>query len=146
MHIRFAHIEDFDQLLSLLRQLNPEDSFATEIQSKVFREILASEHLELVVAEQAGSLTGSCYLNIIPNLSRGGKPYALIENVITDPNHRRRGIGRQLITFALAEAWRRDCYKVMLMSGRRDERVHRFYRDCGFDDKAKQAYIIRAPG
>jgi len=42
-------------------------------------------------------------------------------------------------------AWRNNCYKVMLMSGRTDESVHEFYRKCGFDPDEKQAYIHRAP-
>ena len=145
MQIRLAHSRDYDQLLDLLHQLNPADPEVTEVEFKVFQEIIDSEYLDLIVAEGEARLLGSCYLNIIPNMTRGGKPYAVIENVITDSRHRNRGIGKALINHALEIAWGQNCYKVMLMSGRTENAVHEFYKKCGFDANEKQAYIQRAP-
>jgi ribosomal protein S18 acetylase RimI-like enzyme len=145
MRIRLAQIEDYNQLLSLLRQLNPADPEATAVEYRVFEEIIKSRHLDLIVAEDEGYLLGSCYVNFIPNMTRGGRPYAVIENVITDSAHRGRGIGKALIRQALDLSWKENCYKVMLMSGRQDEAVHAFYKKCGFDSAEKQAYIYRAP-
>ncbi len=68
----------------------------------------------------------------------------LIENVITDKQHRKRGIGRAILGRALEISWQTNCYKVMLMSGRKDEAVYAFYRDCGFDADARQSFIQRA--
>jgi GNAT superfamily N-acetyltransferase len=78
-------------------------------------------------------------------MTRGGRPYAVIENVITDSEHRSRGIGKALIKRALELAGKENCYKVMLMSGRKDQAVHAFYKKCGFDSDEKQAYIQRIP-
>jgi GNAT superfamily N-acetyltransferase len=145
MRIRLAQIEDYNQLLGLLRQLNPADPETTAVEYKVFEEIIESKNLNLIVAENDGYLLGSCYVNLIPNMTRGGRPYAVIENVITDSAHRSRGIGKALMRWALDLAWKENCYKVMLMSGRKDEVVHAFYKKCGFDSDEKQAYILRAP-
>ena len=82
---------------------------------------------------------------MIPNMTRGSRPYAVIENVITDLAHRNRGIGKALMKAALDLAWRENCYKIMLMSGRKDKAVHAFYKKCGFNSDEKQAYIYRAP-
>ena len=103
------------------------------------------KYLELIVAEEGGALLGSCYINVIPNITRGGRPYAVIENVVTDSAHRNRGIGKSLLDHAVELSWARSCYKVMLMSGRPESAVHAFYKKCGFNVDEKQAYIQRAP-
>ena len=128
-----------------MRQLNPLDREASEIEFQVFNEIIDSNYLELIVAEDEGVLLGSCYINVIPNITRGGRPYAVIENVVTDSAHRNRGIGQSLLDHAVELAWAQDCYKVMLMSGRTEGAVHAFYKKCGFDPDEKKAYIQRAP-
>jgi GNAT superfamily N-acetyltransferase len=136
---------DFEQLLGLLRQLNPSDPETSEIELKVFEEIIESKYLDLIVAEDEGMLLGSSYVNVIPDITRGCRSYAVIENVITDSAHRSRGIGKALIHQAIEIAWKHNCYKVMLMSGRKDEAVHAFCTKCGFDADEKQAYVQRAP-
>ena len=145
MQIRLAECKDYDQLTALLRQLNPSDPEVTEVELKVFQEIIDSKYLDLIVAEDNDVLMGSCYLNVIPNMTRGGRPYAVIENVITDSTHRKRGVGKALINRAIEMSWQQNCYKVMLMSGRKQEAVHAFYKQCGFDADEKQAYVQRAP-
>ena len=126
-----------------MRQLNPLDPEATEIELQVFKEIIDSKYLDLIVAEDGGVLLGSCYINVIPNITRGGRPYAVIENVVTDSAHRNRGIGKSLLDHAVELAWKQKCYKVMLMSGRTEDAVSAFYTKCGFSANEKQAYILR---
>ena len=145
MQIRLAKNQDYDKLMGLLHQLNPNDPKRSGNELNVFQEIIDSKYLDLIVAEEGGVILGSCYLNIIPNMTRGGRPYAIIENVITDSARRSQGIGTALIDCAVKMAWEQNCYKVMLMSGRKDESVHAFYKKCGFNAEEKQAYIQRAP-
>ncbi len=145
MQIRLVQKQDYNQLLYLLRQLHSKDPEPSEIEYRVFEKIIESKHLDLIVAENENLLLGSCYINIIPNMTRGGKPYAVIENVITDLKHRNQGIGKALINWAIEIAWKNNCYKVMLMSGQTDEAVHAFYKSCGFNADEKLAYIQRAP-
>lgn len=78
---------------------------------------------------------------MIPNLTRGCKPYAVIENVVTHSQHRQQGYGTAILKHALAYAWSVECYKVMLMTGRKDEATLRFYESAGFDRQSKQAFI-----
>jgi GNAT superfamily N-acetyltransferase len=145
MQIRRVLRDEYDQLLVLMRQLNPLDPEASDIELQVFKEIINSTYLDLLVADDGGLLLGSCYLNVIPNITRGGRPYAVIENVVTDSAHRNRGIGKSLLDHAVKLAWAQNCYKVMLMSGRTEIAVHAFYKECGFNADEKQAYIQRAP-
>lgn len=84
----------------------------------------------------------SCTLIVAPNLSRHGKPYALIENVVTDPAHRRQGLGHHVLAHAIDAAWQAGCYKVMLLTGRSDPGVLRFYERAGFA-QTKTGFQIR---
>ncbi len=146
MQIRIAGINDYKQILNLMRQLNPLDQEVADVELKVFEEIIESTYLNLIVAEDDGILLGSCYLNIIPNMTRGGRPYAVIENVITDEKYRNQGIGKAMMNEAINKAWRAGCYKIMLLTGRNNESTHRFYQRCGFSADQKQAYVMRADG
>lgn len=84
--------------------------------------------------------TGS--LVVVPNLTWGGAPYALIENVVTDAAYRARGFGGQVLRHAVAAAWEQGCYKVMLLSGATDPAVLRFYEGVGFE-RSKVGFQIR---
>lgn len=90
-----------------------------------------------------GQLVASCNLTIIPNLTRACRPYGLIENVVTHRAYRNRGFGKAVLARAVEVAWEQDCYKVMLMTGRKDEATLRFYQSAGFDPKGKQAFVAK---
>ncbi len=142
--IRLATVEDLPALAGLYRQLNPYDEATPPNQfAAVSKEILSSKHFELIAAECGGKLVGTCYLNLVPNLTRGGRPYAVIENVVVTSNLRHRGIGKSLLRYALTRAWERGCYKAMLQTGSKSEAKHRFYRSCGFSQTDKVAFVAR---
>jgi GNAT superfamily N-acetyltransferase len=143
MIIRLAEAKDYKELIGLLKQLNPDDPEPTGLEEKAFHEILESPYLHLIVAEQEKKLVSSCFLNVIPNMTRGGQPYAVIENVITDEGCRNQGIGKSLMGFAVTKALDAGCYKVMLLTGRKDKAVNGFYKKCGFDPDSKQAFILK---
>ena len=88
-------------------------------------------------------LVSSCTLSVIPNLTRSCRPYGVIENVVTHSDYRRRGYASTILKYALSYAWRKECYKVMLLTGRKTEEVYRFYESAGFDRYAKQAFLAK---
>jgi N-acetylglutamate synthase-like GNAT family acetyltransferase len=137
---RIARSGDFDEILVLYRQLQPSDPVLTdESDRQAFETILETEGMELYVLEQDGRIAATAYLNVIPNITRASSPYAVVENVVVDAELRGRGFGKVIMATALDEAWRRGCYKVMLMTGSRKSSTHGFYRACGFsaDDKTR---------
>jgi ribosomal protein S18 acetylase RimI-like enzyme len=141
--LRRAIEADLNGLLDLYRYLNPRDPWPDPDRSKIaWAALLGSTNTTVYVAETGGRLVGSCTLIIVPNLTRGARPYGLIENVVTHAEARRRGIGHAVLKIALENAWAADCYKVMLMTGRKDEGTLKFYEAAGFE-RGKTAFEIR---
>lgn len=147
LRVREAAAGDFDVVMRLYRQLQPSDPVPADGDARaVFATIVESDALRLYLLEDGdGRVSASCYLNVIPNLTRGARPYAVIENVITDEARRGRGLGRAVIRHALDAAWAAGCYKVMLQTGSTRESTHAFYRACGFSGTDKHAYVAWCP-
>ena len=144
LQVRLARPGDFDAVLALYAQLHPDDGATPRERSRtVFEHILSQPHLELIVAQAKDAVIGTCYLNIIANLSRAASPYGVLENVVVDQRIRGQGIGQAIVAFALARAWQAGCYKVMLQTGSRRESTHGFYRSCGFSADDKFAFVAR---
>lgn len=146
MKLREAGEDDLQEVLRLYRQLQPDDPVIADNAARtVFLEIVESPWLAIYLLEEAGRVCASCYLNVIPNLTRSAQPYAVIENVITDEALRGRGVGKMLMNEVLAIVWERGCYKAMLQTGSKKESTHAYYRACGFSGDDKKGYVARPP-
>ena len=142
--IRAAGKGDLAAVLSLYRHLIPDDAQPTDkAAAETFDRFLAYPGSEIYLAECAGVLVASCTLVVVPNLTRGGRPYGLIENVVTHSAHRKRGHGSVLLRHATRAAFEAGCYKVMLLTGSTDPATHAFYRSAGFEP-SKTGYQMRA--
>ena len=130
-------------LLELYKQLNPNDSILNEITAKNILEEIKTQNIKYFVAKDNGKIIASCYICIIPNLTRGGKSIGFIENVITDIEYRGKGIGKNIVKNAIKYAKEQNCYKVILQSGNKRNEAHGFYESLGFDGKSKKAYEMR---
>lgn len=145
MEIRPIARSELSELLALYTHLHADDDLPPDdgTAEQIWDELLGSGRYRYVGAYVDGQLVSSCTITVIPNLTRGGRPYGLIENVVTHADHRGRGYARAVLQDALAFAWAQGCYKVMLMTGRKDEATLRFYESAGFDRHGKQAFIAR---
>jgi N-acetylglutamate synthase-like GNAT family acetyltransferase len=118
MEIREADKKDYQSIKALYKQLHPTDPPVDESKRlELFTNVVESKNNKIVVAECENEIVSSCYLNIIPNLTRGLHPYALIENVITNSKFRNQGFGKAVVRQAIQTAWDNGCYKVMLLTG-----------------------------
>ncbi len=140
--IREIREEDFDALMGLYTQLheNPMPQKDERIR-ELWQRILREESHHIIVAEEEGVIVSSCVCVIIPNLTRGQRPYAFIENVVTDENHRKRGLATACLAYAKEIALREGCYKMMLLTGSKSESTLRFYERAGYNRKDKTAFI-----
>ena len=131
------------ELLDLYKHMNMDDPHLI-INSELIElwdKILADSRQNYLVAEVDGRLISSCVLVVIENLTRHVSPYALIENVVTHPEYRNRGIGARLLKRAQDIAKEKGCYKVMLLTGRKA--AIGFYEKAGFERGSKTGFIIR---
>lgn len=140
---REARKDDFAAIARLYRQLHPQEALLTDRAG--FDRIIASEAFRLCVLERDGEVVATTYLNLVPNLTRGSRPYAVIENVVVDERLRGTGRGKEIMAATLQAAWDAGCYKAMLMTGSKRESTLAFYRACGFSQDAKQAYLAGPP-
>jgi GNAT superfamily N-acetyltransferase len=142
--VRTARSTELAGLLNLYHHLHPDDPAPDSATAEAAWSALTdSDLIKVIVAEAAGLLVSTCTLVIIPNLTRGVRPYGLIENVVTHPDHRRTGLGRAVLSFALDTAWTAGCYKVMLATGSRREETLHFYEGAGFDRGGKTFFEAR---
>jgi len=144
--VRPAIASDLASLLELFRA--SEVSAAAEPverAAQIWADMLALPNLAVFVAESERQIVATCMLVTAPNLLRGGRGHGFLENVVTHPSFRGRGHGRAVVAAALAAAWAKDCHHVLLQTGRRDPRVHRFYAHCGFVGGLRTGYVARHP-
>jgi GNAT superfamily N-acetyltransferase len=144
LQIRTAQPQELEAVLKLYQHLHAEDALLPEGAAlrRVWQEIVDDPKVHCLVAERDGALVACCMMVIVPNLTRGARPYGLIENVVTHAAYRRQGIATRLLHHALQIAWSGNCYKVMLLTGR-DEAVHRFYERAGFVKGEKTGFVAR---
>lgn len=146
MKIRFADRDDVPQLLELYRHLDPDDKVTTVEDGVRNLELLARyPGSGVLVGCVEDAIVASCTLVVIPNLTRGGASYALVENVVTDSAFRNRGYGKAVLKAAAEAAWRAGCYKVMLLTGSKRPEVLKFYQDAGFEQSKTGFQMRRLP-
>ena len=95
----------------------------------------------LIVCEVVGKIVASCVCVIIPNLTRNVRPYAFVENVVTHGEFRKKGYATACLNYAKRIAEENSCYKMMLLTGSKEERTLNFYRNAGYNSSDKTAFI-----
>ena len=144
LNVRKIRQDELPSLLALYRHLNADDPelvINADVE-RLWRQICEDPQLHYLVADSEGKIVSSCTLAIIRNLTCGAKPYGLIENVVTHPDFRKRGFGTSVLRSAIKIAWEADCYKVMLLTGRKDPATLRFYEQAGFESGVKTGFIV----
>jgi GNAT superfamily N-acetyltransferase len=138
--IREAVEADLPRLMDLLFDLSqlgelPAEAVtpAGEAERAALRALQDDSRFSCLVLEVGGRVEGTLTLYVLPNLSHGGRPAAIVENVVVDSRLRGRGYGRMLVERAETIAREQGCYKVSLTSNRRRIDAHRFYERIGYN-------------
>ena len=141
--IRAALPSDLEGLAALYPHLNPSDEpISRDLATARLDAINRIPGSTVLLGLLHDELVASCTLIVIPNLTRGGKPYALIENVVTDARYRGHGYGTRILHAAAKAAWDAGCYKVMLMTGSKQPSTLKFYENAGFE-QTKTGFQMR---
>lgn len=142
--VRFAEYGDLSGVLHLYKELRPHDpALADHEASALWRELLDQPHIRVVVADVQGSLASTCMIALVTNLASAGRPFAVIEHVVTLPQFRGQGLGRATMQHALEFSWSRNCCKVMLLSGMQRPEAHRLYESLGFRGDIERGFVIK---
>lgn len=140
--LRELENKDFQQLMELYTHLHEKDiPEMDERVSSVWESILADKNHHIIVAELNGKIISSCVCVIIPNLTRNQRPYAFVENVVTHSDCRGKGIATACLNYARDIAKSENCYKLMLLTGSKNENTLNFYRRAGYNSEDKTAFI-----
>jgi GNAT superfamily N-acetyltransferase len=143
---RLARASDLAGLLDLFRR-SEVSSVAEPLSQaeRIWSETMAHKGVAVFVSTAGSTIAATCMLIVAPNLLRAGHGHAFLENVVTHPEFRGQGHGRAVVRVALRMAWAKDCYHVLMQSGRNDPRVHRFYESCGFRPGVRIGYVAVHP-
>lgn len=137
--IRRARRDDVPAIISMLaddhlgRARERLEDPLPQFYEAAFERVDSSPNLTLVVAEdEAGRVVGSLQLAVLPGLSSQGTSRGLLEDVRVAADCRSRGIGEQLVQWAVAEARANGCGLVELLTHQSRVDAQRFYVRLGF--------------
>jgi ribosomal protein S18 acetylase RimI-like enzyme len=100
---------------------------------KAFEALDRDPNIELVVAQDGeGAVVGCLQLCILPGLSSQGASRGLIEDVRVASHGRGRGIGEQMVQWAVGQARVKGCKLVELLTHHTRVDAQRFYERLGF--------------
>ena len=113
----------------------------TEHLKNTWNIIIQDNNHHIIVNEVDGKIVSSCVCVIIPNLTRNIRPYAFIENVVTHADYRGKGYATECLNYAREIAEKINCYKMMLLTGSKEEKTLNFYSNAGYNSSDKTAFI-----
>ena len=86
----------------------------------------------MVAQDRDGRVVGCLQLAVLPGLSSQGASRAIIEDVRVARDCRSRGIGEQLVRWAIAQAREHNCKLIELFTHQSRADAQRFYARLGF--------------
>ena len=140
--VREINCNELKELLELYLHLH-ENTIpdTTDKLNNAWNTIVQDKNHHIIVKEIGGNIVSSCVCVIIPNLTRNIRPYAFIENVVTNSAYRGKGYATECLNYAKEIAIKENCYKLMLLTGSKEEATLKFYSNAGYNSSDKTAFI-----
>ncbi len=134
VEIRETSDEDLPTILSLYAQPDVDDGRVLSLKEakRILNRIKRYPRYQVYVAEAQGEVVGTFALLIMDNLAHMGAPSGIVEDVVVNPDWQGKGIGKQMMQFAVEHCRKMGCYKLVLSSNLKREVAHRFYESLGF--------------
>ncbi len=140
--VREAVKKDLGELLHLYLFLHEKDiPEQSQHLQNVWNEIISDKNHHIIVNVVDGRIVSSCVCAIIPNLTRNVRPYAFVENVVTHLECRGKGYATECLNYAREIAKNQNCYKMMLLTGSKEQKTLNFYENAGYNSADKTAFI-----
>ena len=143
VEIREAIDADLPAILSLYAQPDLDDGKVLSIEraQKILARIRSYPDYRIYAAKAGEEIVGTFALLIMDNLAHMGAPSGVIEDVVVDPNWQAKGIGKQIMQFALQRCRDMGCYKLALSSNLKRQVAHQFYESLGFQRHGYSYFI-----
>ena len=146
MELGTAAPDDVPQLVELLgilftqeHELSPDPAR----QRRALELILADpSRARIYVAREDKKVIAMTALHFTTSTAEGGK-VAGLEDCIVHPEHRRRGIGKALLEYVIAQARAEGALRVMLLTDGDNARAQALYRKFGFEPSSMLAMRLR---
>lgn len=131
--IKEATEADLSDVLYLYQQAL-EDKHVLPIHEaqSLFARMMSYPKYKVYMAVLDGQAVGTFALLIMDNLGHGGTPSGVVEDVAVLPDCQGKGIGKQMMEYALEKCREAGCYKMALSSNVRRGEAHAFYESLGF--------------
>lgn len=143
MHIREAELSDLENLIILYNQLIPYQKLTLDNSiKKSFDKINNYPNYHIIVAEENKRVISTCSLIILPNLTHYQRPYAIIENVVTDEKFRGLGYASAIIEYAKKIAIKNNCHKILVQTRSIKKSTLNFYINNGFSKNETTGFQI----
>ncbi|MEZ2719496.1 GNAT family N-acetyltransferase [Niallia circulans] len=138
LEFRLATLQDLDQIVAMLaddvlgskRERYEQPLPASYLQA--FQAIAEDPNNELVVACFGNEVVGVQQITFSPYITHQGGWRATIEGVRTVSSVRGKGVGTQLINWAIERAKERGCHLIQLTTDKQRPDAMRFYERLGF--------------
>lgn len=138
--IRDAELQDVAAVIALLADDDKgraREDIGTDALDRgyfeAFAAIMADPNQRLLLAEKDGAIVGTFQLSFLPGLSFRGAWRGQIEAVRIASHWRGRGLGREMILWAVERCRERGCRMVQLTTHKSRDRAHAFYERLGFE-------------
>ena len=145
MLIRQAEEKDVmdikDLYFNFLTKYPPKEEQDIEAWKQLINEINKSERLFLLVVEEDNRVVSTVQRGIIPSLTHNMRSFAVVENVVTHENYRKKGFASMLLQEAIKIAQDKNCYKIFLETGSNRESTLNFYKENGFEIDTKHSFL-----
>ena len=132
--IRKAKEEDLPSILALLSEVDEpnQDSISLQKARAIFSQIQSYPNYHIYIALIEEDVVGTFALLMMDNLVHNGAPSGIVEDVAVRTAWQGRGIGKQMMEYAMQMCKEAGCYKLSLSSNVKREKAHNFYESLGF--------------
>ncbi|WP_066303599.1 GNAT family N-acetyltransferase [Bacillus sp. FJAT-29814] len=138
IQFRLATEQDLDRIVEMLaddelgRNRERYEKPLPESYTKAYQAITSDPNNELIVAYQGNEVLGVQQITFTPYITHQGGWRATIEGVRTTLSVRGKGVGTELIKWAIQRANERGCHLIQLTTDKQRVDALRFYERLGF--------------
>jgi GNAT superfamily N-acetyltransferase len=140
-----ANLSDLPALTDLLTLLfTQEQEFTPDLQAQQQGLSLILQHPDtgrLFIARQQGQVIAMVSLLFTISTALGGR-VALLEDMVVHPHFRGKGIGTQLLSFAIDDARRQQVLRITLLTDDDNHSAQHLYKNHGFQPSSMQAWRL----